>query len=132
MPRVSAAFFVTGGLFLLSGIFVGMYMGAHQDFRLAPAHAHINLVGWVTMALYGGFYALTAKTMSPRLAWANYLLALIGALIQGPSLGALIITGDNKYLVTLTAGESITTLALLVFLVSAFRELLRDRSAEAA
>jgi hypothetical protein len=132
MPRVSAAFFVTGGLFLLSGIFVGMYMGAHQDFRLAPAHAHINLVGWVTMALYGGFYALTAKTMSPRLAWANYLLALVGALIQGPSLGALIITGDNKYLVTLTAGESITTLALLVFLVSAFRELLRDRSAEAA
>ena len=42
MPRVSAAFFVTGGLFLLSGIFVGMYMGAHQDFRLAPALAHIN------------------------------------------------------------------------------------------
>jgi hypothetical protein len=132
MPRVSAAFFVTGGLFLLSGIFVGMYMGAHEDFRLAPAHAHINLVGWVTMALYGGFYAFTAKTMSPRLAWANYLLALVGALIQGPSLGALLVTGDKKFLTPLITGETITTLALLVFLVSAFRELLRDRPAEAA
>ena len=132
MPRVSAAFFVTGGLFLLSGIFVGMYMGAYEDFRLAPAHAHINLVGWVTMALYGGFYALTAKTMSPRLAWANYLLALVGALIQGPSLGALIVTGDKTFQATLNAGETITTLALLVFLVSAFRELLRDRTTQTA
>ena len=36
-------------------------MGATEDFTLAPAHAHLNLIGWVTMALYGTFYALAPR-----------------------------------------------------------------------
>ena len=69
MPRVSAAFFVLGGLLLLSGMLLGEYMGAHNNFVLAPLHAHINLLGWVTLALYGTFYTLTKDSYSPRLAW---------------------------------------------------------------
>src|SRR5690348_15436275 len=64
MPRVSAAFFVTGGLLLLSGMMLGEYMGAHENFTLSPLHAHINLLGWVTLALYGTFYTLTKDTYS--------------------------------------------------------------------
>src|SRR3982751_6602266 len=67
MPRVSAAFFAIGGLLLLSGMLLGEYMGAHENFALAPLHAHINLLGWVTLALYGTFYTLTKDTYSPRL-----------------------------------------------------------------
>jgi hypothetical protein len=33
----------------------GILMAIAQDFTLAPAHAHLNLLGWVTMALYGLF-----------------------------------------------------------------------------
>ncbi len=132
MPRVSAAFFAIGAVFLLCGIAIGMYMGAHQDFRLAPAHAHANLVGWVTMALYGTFYALTAKTMVKALAWTNLVLSTIGTVIQVPMLGALIVTGNNAYLLPLSIGEGITGLSLLVFLVSAMRELFRNRTIVAA
>ena len=86
MPRVSAAFFLTGGLFVLVGMSIGMWMGAAEDFRIAPAHAHLNLLGWVTMALYGTFYALTASTMSVRLAWTNFVVSAVGALVLIPSL----------------------------------------------
>src|SRR4051812_23240729 len=58
MPRVSAAFFMTGALFLIMGMCWGIAMAVSQNFALAPAHAHLNLLGWVTMSIYGTFYAL--------------------------------------------------------------------------
>jgi hypothetical protein len=131
MPRVSAAFFVTGGLFVLVGMFAGMYMGANEDFRLAPAHAHLNLLGWVTMALYGGFYAFTAKTMSKRLAWTNYALSTAGVLVMIPALAIYLTSRDTAVVPFLAAGQGLTVLSLLVFLVSAFRELFRNRKLEA-
>ncbi len=128
MPRVSAAFFVTGGLFVLTGMLWGMQMGASQDFQLAPAHAHLNLLGWVTMALYGGFYALTARTMSRRLAWLNYALSVLGVLVMIPSLALYLMSGDRALEPAVAAGGGLTALGLMVFLVSAFRELFRKRA----
>ena len=127
MPRVSAAFFTVGGLFVLAGMGLGMHMGASQNFQLAPAHAHLNLLGWVTMALYGTFYALTAKTMSPKLAWTNFVLSTVGVLLAIPSLAILLTTNNQAVMKPLVAGELITVLALVVFLISAFRELFRRR-----
>lgn len=131
MPRVSAAFFVTGGCFVLVGMFIGMYMGANEDFRIAEAHAHLNLLGWVTMALYGGFYALTAKTMSNKLAWTNYTLSTLGVLLMIPTLAMFLISGNKGFVLPMVAGEILTVLSLLTFLVSAFRELFRDRARSA-
>ena len=37
-------------------------MGATQATICSdPAHAHLNLLGWVTLSLMGGFYALSGK-----------------------------------------------------------------------
>jgi len=130
MPRVSAAFFVTGALFVLVGMGLGGFMGAHEDFRLTPVHAHINLVGWVTMALYGTFYALTAKTMSKRLAWTNYVLGTIAVLVMTPSLAAYLLTQNKAYLGAVIGGETLAMLGMITFLISAIRELLRKRDTE--
>jgi hypothetical protein len=127
MPRVSAAFFVTGGLFVLIGMFGGMWMGANEDFRLMPVHAHLNLVGWVTMALYGGFYALTAKTYSKRLAWTNYALSTLGVIVMIPLLAVFLVTQNKALAPFMALGEIITAASLVTFLISAFRELLRRR-----
>ena len=130
MPRVSAAFFFTGGLFVLIGMGAGMYMGGVEDFRMAPAHAHLNLLGWVTMALYGTFYALTAKTMRPALAWTNYALSAVGVVFAIPPLAYMLVTGSKEYTAVMVTGEVLTVLALLVFLVSVMRELVRNRASE--
>src|SRR4051812_6235001 len=130
MPRVSAAFFAIGGLLLLSGMLLGEYMGAHENFTLSPLHAHINLLGWVTLALYGTFYTLTKDTYSPRLAWTNFALSTAGVLAMIPAL-ALLLTAPNgaeKYGELAGIAGGIAMLGLLVFLISVVRELTRKRT----
>ncbi|HEX3674848.1 MAG TPA: hypothetical protein VHU87_11280 [Rhizomicrobium sp.] len=103
-------------------------MAATHDFAEAAAHAHLNLVGWVTMALYGTFYALTAATMSPRLAWTNFVLGAVGSIVMVTSLGLFIASGnDPKYVPFMSTGEGITALGMLTFAISVFRELIRKR-----
>ena len=128
MPRVSAAFFATGALFLAGGMIWGMYMGAHEDFMLATAHAHLNLLGWVTAALYGTFYALTRETMSVRLAWLNYILSTVGVVVMIPALSMQLTTNDiPKWNPFVVAGSAIVFLGLLTFVISALREVFRRR-----
>lgn len=127
MPRVSAAFFATGVICVLFGMLWGIRMGMSDDFTLAPAHAHLNLLGWVTMALYGTFYALTHTTMSPRLAWLNFALSLVGGIIMIPALALFLSSNDSALVPVMAVGEGLTVLGMLVFALSVFRELFRSR-----
>ena len=43
-------------LFVVLGVSLGYWMGATHNFIVSPVHAHINLLGWVSMFLYGLFY----------------------------------------------------------------------------
>jgi hypothetical protein len=107
----------------------GMHMGATQDFVQMPSHAHLNLIGWVTMALYGTFYALSRETMSPRWAWINFLISTTGGLIMVPSLAVFLASGrDPKYVAFMSVGEMLTGLGMLTFIISVFRELFRKRA----
>jgi len=129
MPRVSAAFFAVGIVCVIAGMFLGMHMGASHDMTLAQAHAHLNLVGWATMALYGTFYALTASHYSPRLAWANFVISALGILVMIPALALFLKAGnDPKFVPYMSAGEGITALGAIVFAISVFRELFRKRA----
>jgi cbb3-type cytochrome oxidase subunit 1 len=128
MPRVSAAFFAAASICLLLGMSWGIQMGATENFTMMPAHAHLNLLGWVTMALYGTFYALTPNTLSPRLAWINFALSLLGVVLMIPFLALFLGSRDTGYVGGMVAGEIATVSSLLVFGVSVGRELLRPRT----
>lgn len=130
MPRVSAAFFATGVVCVLIGMFWGMHMGMTEDFTLAPAHAHLNLVGWVTMALYGTFYALTRGTMSVRLAWMNYIFSLLGGVTMIPALSLFLASNDSKFIPVMVVGEVLTVIGMLIFALAVFRELFRSRASD--
>ncbi|HSZ10894.1 MAG TPA: hypothetical protein VK759_01880 [Rhizomicrobium sp.] len=131
MPKVSAAFFLVGALLLLGGMAMGEVMASHEDFALAPLHAHINLLGWVTLSLYGTFYALTKETYLPSLAWANFILSVVGVLSMIPLLYLVLTAPDGGKIYGPYAGAAGGTaiLGLLVFLVSVIRELMRRRIA---
>ena len=128
MPRISAAFFLFGALCVVAGMALGMHMGESNDFSLAPVHAHMNLVGWATMALYGTFYALTKET---RLVWLpriHFAVSALGALLMFPFLALFLSSGrDPKWLPGLISSEMITALGALIFLYAVAREFLRKR-----
>lgn len=58
MPPLAAAYFVVGIAWLVMGIALGIQMAASHDFVLRPVHAHANLLGWATNALFGCFFWL--------------------------------------------------------------------------
>ncbi|MDP3378191.1 MAG: hypothetical protein Q8S53_07475 [Brevundimonas sp.] len=55
--KLSNLFLRLAVLFVLTGVGLGYWMGMTHQFLLSPVHAHINLLGWVSMFLYGLFIA---------------------------------------------------------------------------
>ncbi len=79
--NVSRAFLVTGGLYLIVGIGFGIYMGVTANYIFTPLHAHINLLGFVLMTLFGILYTLFPAMAGTLLAKAHFWLHQIGALM---------------------------------------------------
>jgi hypothetical protein len=86
MPKVSVAFLTVGALCGLAGMLWGGWMGVHEDFLMAPAHAHLNLLGWVTLAIMGLYYSHPPASSAGRLAWVNFILSAGGVIIIIPLL----------------------------------------------
>lgn len=61
-------------LYFVIGVGFGVVMGATHDFSMAPVHAHINLLGWVTLGLVGVLYAVRPEFAATRLARAHFVL----------------------------------------------------------
>lgn len=114
MPRVSYAFFIVAFVCGLCGMVMGMAMGATENFTLMPVHAHLNLLGWVSLAIMGGFYALARERASNRLAWANLAVSSFGILVCIPSL-ALLVMGDKSVVPFLITGEVSLVSGMLLF-----------------
>jgi hypothetical protein len=43
-------------LFVIAGMAMGIAMAVSQDHSVMPAHAHLNLLGWVSLFLFGIYY----------------------------------------------------------------------------
>ena len=76
LPR---AFLLTALLYAIVGMGLGIHMGIAHDFSGAPIHAHINLVGWVTMALFGLVYRAYPNAARTSLARAHFWVVNVAA-----------------------------------------------------
>jgi len=111
---ISTWFLRFGVFFALVGMCLGIYMAASHDHTLAPVHAHINLVGWVTMFLAGLFYTVRPDCQR-LLAKIHLALAGIGLLILAPGLTGVML-GDLAWGEPLAAiGSLVTLAAMLIF-----------------
>ncbi|WP_297691425.1 hypothetical protein [Phenylobacterium sp.] len=122
MKRLPLAFFTAGATCVLAGMVWGAFMGSTEDFTLAPAHAHLNLVGWATLALMGTFYQLSGK--GGRLGWTNFVLSFGAVVVMIPSL-ALFLSGNKAADAGVIAGSMLAILGMATFLtvvVSCWRE----------
>lgn len=66
---------------LLVGMTVGIIMGIEENFALAPAHAHLNLIGFVLMFLVGLYYRIVPAAGKGPLAGFQAGLHILGALV---------------------------------------------------
>jgi hypothetical protein len=114
MSRISMAFFGAAVLYALAGMLLGMVMGASNDDTLAPVYAHMNLLGWASLALMGAFYGLAGDLAPAKLAWVNFGFSNLGNLITLPLL-AMLLEGDASVTPVMVVGEVMIVLGMLVF-----------------
>jgi len=120
MPAISRLYFITAIGFLVAGILVGLKMSIAHDYAATGAHAHINLLGWVTMAIFGTFHALNPLGAETRLAKAQYYVYTGGVLVMTPAL-YLLLTGNPAMEPVVAASSLVVFAGVLMFAAIIFR-----------
>jgi hypothetical protein len=109
-----------GSLLLLVGMLAGIAMGIQQDFTLAPAHAHLNLIGGVLLLVFGLYYRLVPAAGSSGLAKLQGSLHIVGAILF-PAGIALVVLKGTSYIAAPIVGSLIVLAAMALFAVIVFR-----------
>ncbi|WP_407164657.1 hypothetical protein [Bradyrhizobium sp. ORS 111] len=102
------------------GMLAGIAMGIQQDFTLAPAHAHLNLVGGVLLFLFGLYYRVVPGAGATLLAKLQGWLHIVGAVLF-PAGIALVVLKGHAFLAAPVVGSLLVTLAMALFTVIVFR-----------
>ena len=122
-------FFVAGIVFALTGMSLGTYMGMAQDFAYAPVHTHINLVGFVTLFLFGLYYRAEPGNAAGRLPQSQFLFAIAGAILLPIGIfGA--VTGNETVDLAVIPGTLLTLASMTLFLAIVLRGWRRHATSE--
>lgn len=129
MISVSNNFLRLGVLSALVGMALGVWMGANQDFVLRPVHAHINLLGFASMMLFGLFYRAFPTAGRGWLPLAHFVLSVLGFLILMPSL-TLMLLQRPMFIPAMIASEIMLVASMALFVIIVFKATMaRDESA---
>jgi drug/metabolite transporter (DMT)-like permease len=96
----------------LTGMALGIVMGIRQDFALAPAHAHLNLLGFVTLFLSALYYRAFPQAAASRLALYQAITSVAGAILFG---------GHDRFEPVVVAGALTVFAGMLLFAVIVYR-----------
>lgn len=108
-------------IYVILGMLLGIGMGMKQDFTLAPAHAHLNLVGWVTLALMGLYYNAVPYKAEWRAARVQFWVSTVGVWVMIPGLAlTLLQISPGELLVIL--GSLITLIGMILFAINVYRD----------
>lgn len=105
---------------LLIGMLAGIAMGMEQNFTLAPAHAHLNLIGGVLLFLFGLYYRLVPAAGTTTLAKVQGWLHMIGAILFPLGVAVVLLKGPS-FEVAPIAGSLVVVVAMALFVVIMFR-----------
>jgi hypothetical protein len=119
MPSISNLFFKTAIVFLVIGVAIGLQMAISGDHTVFGAHAHLNLLGWVTSAIFGGYYALNPAKATGKWPIAHYAVYTLGVVIMIPSL-YMLLRGNTAFEPGVAVGSIIAFIGILMFAVVVF------------
>lgn len=103
---------VSAAMYALAGMAFGIVMAASHDHTLMTVHAHLNLLGWVSMAIYGLYYHAVPAAADTRLAKIHVGVATLGLWIMIPGI-AMAVLGMTEG--PAIAGSLLTILGMLLF-----------------
>ncbi|QFU14916.1 hypothetical protein [Microvirga thermotolerans] len=87
--KASTLSFRLAVLFVVAGMAMGIGMAASQNHAIMPAHAHLNLLGWVSLFLFGIYYERRPALDASRLARIQVWLWSAGTVVLTVAVAAI-------------------------------------------
>jgi cbb3-type cytochrome oxidase subunit 1 len=81
MRGIDGLFLRTAVIYVIAGMSLGIFMALSDDHSQMPTHAHMNLLGWASMALYAVVYRVWPEAMRSPLARWHFWIANLGTLV---------------------------------------------------
>jgi hypothetical protein len=118
MPKIDISFIFLAVLCLIGGVIMGIAMGAAHDFQLTPVHAHLNLLGWTSLALFGLIYKAYPVLEISWLAKAHLVLSGSTAFVFPIGIYVSIAHGNPALAI---AASFVALAGILIFLANLVR-----------
>jgi hypothetical protein len=107
--KASILCFRAAVLMAAAGMIWGIVMGISQDHATLPAHAHLNLLGWVSLFLFAIYYHLHPAVDRTALASLQVWVWITGTIIM--TIGVALVHSGREI------GDPIAAVSSLVVLV---------------
>ncbi|NWQ39470.1 cytochrome-c oxidase [Bacillus sp. EB106-08-02-XG196] len=107
------------------GVLAGLIMGIIHDFRFTSVHAHVNLLGWISMALFGLIYHFYPNAANSKLAKIQFWLHNIGVPVMLGGI-TLQILGVSGALPPTIIGSIVVVVGVILFMVNVFKYVGKD------
>jgi len=120
MGNVSNWYFRIAMCWILAGITLGLVMAGSHNYAMTPVHAHINLLGWVSMSLFAFFYRLWPAAAATKLAKIQFWTYVPAHFVQMVTL-AMVIGGNPGIEPVLAIASSVVGAAFVMFVLNAWK-----------
>lgn len=104
-------------VYLAAGVALGIFMAASHNHAEAPLHAHLNLLGFVTLMLAGLWYRSRPDAAATRLAKAHFVLHNAGLPVLSGGLFVLL-RGNASAEPVVAIGSIIVAAGIACFVVN--------------
>ena len=107
-------------IYAVLGVGLGVFMGATTDFTQKPVHVHMNLLGWVSMALFGFFYRAFPAAGESTLGKAHFWLHNVSLPIMMIAL-AMLYAGNKAVGPILGIASAVMGISFICFAINLWK-----------
>lgn len=117
-------------VYFFIAVCLGLVMGIIHNFTFTSVHAHLNLLGWVSMAIFGIIYSLYPSAAETELAKTHFWLHNVGVPLMQVALFFQILTGNQALTIGIIIGSVMVVVGTLLFLMNVFKNIHANQSTE--
>jgi hypothetical protein len=118
MKRVDLYFLLLATILLICGAVLGIGMGMREDFQLVPVHAHLNLAGFASLALFGLTYRAYPELAATGLARYHFFVSATASVLLPIGIGLAVLRSSPGLAIV---ASMLWLLGVLIFLVQLLR-----------
>lgn len=110
-------------LYFIAGVVLGMAMGMANSYQFLSTHAHVNLLGWSSMTLFGIVYHLFPDITKNALAKTHFWLHNIGLPLMLLGLISFALRNNAIGIPLMSIGGFMIIAGSIVFALNLFKNL---------